>query len=123
MTDDAPRLAYKRQREHGYRIVHDGVEIGSVSLQERHTRNNALFWRWGVDVMPLMDHGGRPPSGEIDVDGDPASIDAGFHDALAAFKRGFAQWLAGIDPGKWRRNLEHKRIGQDRLRRLDADDA
>jgi hypothetical protein len=34
--------------------------------------------------MPLMDHGGRPPSGET------------FEAALEAFKAGFEEWLARI---------------------------
>lgn len=111
-----PPLAYKRMSENGYRITTDGVEIGSVSLQIRHSKSNQLFWSWGVDVMPIMDHGGRPPRGEIDVEDD--GIEAGFHEALEAFKAAFASWHAALDPALWEENLDHKRHGQERLRRL-----
>jgi hypothetical protein len=99
------------------RVLFDGVEIGSVSLQMRHTKGNALFWHWGVDIMPRMDHGGRPPSGEIGV--EDGNVEAGFHDALAEFKRAFTAWHAGLDPELWYENLEHKREGQERIRRYD----
>jgi hypothetical protein len=68
----------------GYRIKFDGVEVGSISRRHQHVENRN-YWRWGVDVMPLMDHGGRPP------DGDAES----FPEALAAFKAAFAACHAG----------------------------
>jgi hypothetical protein len=44
--------------------------------------------------MPLMDHGGRPPTGEAE------SLEA----ALQPFKTGFLEWHARIDPSTWQRN-------------------
>ena len=46
------------------------------------------YWHWCVDTVPLMDHGGNPPSGETD----------NFEDALAAFKAAFATWYATGPP-------------------------
>jgi hypothetical protein len=51
-----------------YRVVFDGVEIGSISLQTRHVEPIQTYWHWGIDVMPLLDHGGRP-SGDIEPSG------------------------------------------------------
>lgn len=66
-----------------------------------------MRWRWCVDTMPLMDHGGRPPSGEAES----------FETALADFKQAFTQWHASLPPDLWRENLEHKRAGAERWRR------
>lgn len=46
-----------------YRVKYEGVEIGSISKQYQHVEHRD-FWAWGIDSMPMMDHGGRPPSGE-----------------------------------------------------------
>jgi hypothetical protein len=54
-------LTYSQVSPDGYRIKFDGVEVGSVSKQVQHTTGRE-HWSWGVDVMPLMDHGGHPPS-------------------------------------------------------------
>ena len=46
-------------------IYDDGtgsLEVGSISEMTRHTKHNAVYWHWGVDTMPLMDHGGWVPS-------------------------------------------------------------
>ena len=59
---------------------------------------------WGVDIMPLMGHRGRPPSGDIEPPG-------GFDDALKAFKDAFTRWHATVPADVWRENLEHKRTG------------
>lgn len=88
-----------------YRVLFDGVEIGSIGRRTNHITNTD-YWHWGVDVMPLMDHGGRPPSG------DAASFEIGLHD----FKLAFTHWLASVLPEKWQENLEHKRSGQARAR-------
>ena len=105
------QLTHRRVSENGYRISTGGVEIGSVSLMQRHTKNMRPYWHWGIDVMPLMDHGGRPPQGDVD------NLEAGFHEALAAFKKAFTTWHAKIDPELWRENLDHKRDAAERLRR------
>ena len=63
-----------------------------------------------VDVMPLMAHGGRPPSGDIEPPG-------GFEDALRAFKEAFLRWRAAMPADVWTENLEHKRAGAERWRR------
>ena len=39
------------------------IEVGSISEASNHV-SKVTYWRWGVDVMPLMEHGGRPPSGQ-----------------------------------------------------------
>jgi hypothetical protein len=49
---------------------------------------------WGVDIMPLMDHGGRPPTG------DACSHDA----ALQAFRAAFFPWI-NDHAHDWARNL------------------
>ena len=41
-----------------YRVSFDGVEISSIALRTNHI-TNADYLHWGVDVMPIMDHGGR----------------------------------------------------------------
>ena len=93
-----------------YRVSTGGVEIGSISLQTRHLHRISTYWHWGVDIMPLMDHGGGAPSGDIEPP-------AGFEDALKAFKEAFTQWREGIPDDLWRENLEYMRAGQERLRR------
>ena len=64
--------------------------------------------------MPLMDHGGGVPRGDIELSG-------GFEDALKAFKEAFTEWRAGVPDGLWRENLEYKRAvksaGVDKLKR------
>jgi hypothetical protein len=54
-------LTYRQASPDGYRIKFDGVEIGSIARRHQHVQNRDI-WHWGVDAMPLMDHGGRPPS-------------------------------------------------------------
>ena len=47
-------------------IFYDGtgpLEVRSVSERTRHTKQSEVYWCWGVDTMPLMDHGGHVPSG------------------------------------------------------------
>ena len=34
------------------------VEVGSISERVRHVEPRDTYWHWGVDTMPLMDHGG-----------------------------------------------------------------
>jgi len=60
-----------------------GGEVGSISERTQHSQQNQIVWHWGVDIMPLMDHGEHPPSG------DAWSGDA----ALQAFKAAFFKWL------------------------------
>ena len=45
------------------------------------------MWHWGIGILPLMDHGGSPPSGDA----------WSFESALQAFKTAFIEWQAGID--------------------------
>jgi hypothetical protein len=49
------RGSYRLANTHppGYRIKFDGVEVGSISGRHHHV-DNRYYWRWGVDVMPLM---------------------------------------------------------------------
>ena len=63
--DDDRQLLLRQTSESPpcYRVRYEGVEIGTIS----ETVNNVTqitFWHWGVDTMPLMNHGGRPPSGQ-----------------------------------------------------------
>ena len=46
-----------------YRVKYDGVEIGSISKKHHHVEHRD-FWSWGIDNMPMMSHGGRPPCGK-----------------------------------------------------------
>ena len=57
------------------------VEIGSI--YEHSVLPFWSYWHWAVDTMPLMDYGGRPPSG------DTWSREG----ALRAFKAAFIRWV------------------------------
>jgi hypothetical protein len=105
-----PQLTYRQTVPNAYRVSADGAEIGSISLHTRHLHRIQTYWHWAVDIMPLMDHGGRPPSGDIEPPGS-------FEDALKAFKEAFTQWRAGIPDDLWRESLEHKRADQEHWRR------
>ena len=96
-----PQLTYRLTHDDPliYRVSFDGVEIGSISQLKRHVHPIKTYWHWGVGILPLMSHGGRPPNGDIEPPG-------GFEDALKAFKEAFAQWRAGIPDDLWRENLE-----------------
>ena len=48
--------------------------------------------------MPLMDHGGRPPSGQ-----------ALTLDDANAFRQAFFSWLDDLAPGVWERNRDYKK--------------
>ena len=83
-----------------YRVKYDGVEVGSISETSSHV-TKLTFWYWGVDTMPLMDHGGRPPSGQT------LTLD----DAKAAFRQAFPSWLDDLPPVVWERNRDYKKRG------------
>ena len=91
-----PDLTYRRVAAYGYRVKFDGVEIGSVSKRLQHVRQREL-WHWGIDTMPLMDHGGRPPRGDADT----------FAEALQAFKSAFLLWHGALPPGLRERTREY----------------
>ena len=100
--DDRPLLLHKtNESPPGYRVRYDGVEIGSISETVNHV-TKLTFWRWGVDTMPLMTHGGRPPSGQA------LTLD----DAKAAFRHAFFIWLDDLAPGVWERNRDYKRVSR-----------
>ena len=92
-----PRLAYRQTSTDGFRVSADGVEIGSVSRQHDHVHHGRTYWSWGVDTMPLMSHGGRPPSGEAET----------FEAALAAFKTAFVKWHGVLPAEQWMRTIEY----------------
>jgi hypothetical protein len=81
-----------------YRVKFDGVEIGSISKQHHHVEHRD-FWSWGIDTMPAMSHGGRPPMGEA----------ASFELAKTAFRDAFEKWKATLPPGQFEENLIYKR--------------
>ena len=56
--DDERHLYLRRANE----VKYDGVEAGSISETSSHM-TRLTFWQWDVDTLPLMHHGGRPPSG------------------------------------------------------------
>ena len=98
--DDDRQLLLRRANESppSYRVKYDGVEVGSISETSNHV-TKLTFWGWGVDTMPLMDHGGRPPSGQA------LTLD----DAKAAFRHALFIWLDGLKPGVWERNRDYKK--------------
>jgi hypothetical protein len=89
-----------------YRISFDGVEDGSIAKRTQHVQLND-YWHWGVATMPLMDHGGHPPSG------DAWSLEA----AMNAFKEAFTKWHAELPPGLWERNRDYIKHAAERWRK------
>ena len=86
----------------GYRSIFDGVEVGSISQRDRHTKSNEKYWRWGVDTMPLL--GGGEPSGET----------WSFEAAREAFRSAFFKWVNDLHPGDWQRNRDYKKAVEER---------
>ena len=85
-------LTYRQVTQNSFRVCADGVSIGTIS---RHTRaGRPAVWHWGVDRMPLMNPGRRPPSGEADS----------FEAAQEAFRPAFTAWHAALDPTVWENN-------------------
>ena len=83
-----------RVAAYGNRVKFDGVESGSVSRRQ-HVRQREL-WHCGIDTMPLMDHGGRPPSGDADT----------FAEAAVGLQARL-QWHGALPPGLWERNRDY----------------
>jgi hypothetical protein len=81
-----------------YRVKYDGVEIGSISKKHHHVEHRD-FWSWGIDTIPLMRHGGRPPRGEA----------RSFERAKKLFRQAFEEWKAGLPPGQLEEHLIYKR--------------
>jgi hypothetical protein len=95
-------LTYRQVTQNSFRVSADGVSIGSIS---RHTRaGRPVVWHWGVDTMPLMAPGRRPPFGDADS----------FEAAQEAFKSAFTAWHATLDPSLWENN--RSRIAASALR-------
>jgi hypothetical protein len=90
-----------------FRVLFEETEIGSISMHIRHGEPITTRWHWGVNVMPLMDHGGHVPSGDADT----------FEDALRDFKVAFTKWHAGLAPGLWKENRDHMKAGAERWRK------
>jgi hypothetical protein len=96
-------FTYRQVTQNSFRVSADGVSIGTIS---RHTRTGRpAVWHWGVDTMPLIDPGRRPPSGNAD------SFDA----AQEAFKTAFAAWHAALEPGRWENNRSRVAASAARL--------
>jgi hypothetical protein len=68
-------------------------------VSKRADINMRSHWHWGVDAMPLMDRGGRRPSGDTET----------FPAALEAFKLAFTHWHTGLPADLWQRNRDHIR--------------
>ena len=81
-----------------YRVKYDGVEIGSISKRNHHVEHRD-FWSWGIDNMPMMSHGGRPPCGEA----------RNFDQVKKLFQEAFEKWKDGLPPGQFEENLIYKR--------------
>jgi hypothetical protein len=81
-----------------YRVKCDGVEVGSISKKNHHVEHRD-FWSWGIDTMPLMSHGGWPPSGEA----------RSFDQAKKLFREAFEEWRGRLPPGQFEENLIYKR--------------
>lgn len=98
--DDERHLFLRRANDNPptYRVKYDGVEVGSISETSSHM-TRLTFWQWGVDTMPLMHHGGRPPSGQALT----------LADAQAAFRQAFFSWLDDLESGVWERNRDYKK--------------
>ena len=98
--DDERHLFLRRANDSppSYRVKYDGVEVGSISEASNHV-SKLTYWRWSVDMMPLLDQGGRPPSGQALTRAD----------AQAAFREAFLNWLDGLKPGEWERNRDYNK--------------
>jgi hypothetical protein len=90
-----------------YRVWFDDgsgeLEIGSIAERRRHTGHKDVFWTWGVDIMPLMDHGA---SGEVET----------FDLAIECFRDAFTSWLADVPAELWAKNRDYKRSSAERWR-------
>jgi hypothetical protein len=89
-----------------YRVAFDGIDVGSIARRYQHIEHS-FCWHWGVDTMPLMDHGGRPPSSDADT----------FEEALIAFKAAFTTWHAGFEQDLWKKNRDYIEHCAERWRR------
>jgi hypothetical protein len=98
----APYLSPIQYRHLPHQVRWRGDRFGRKRVSHMDGRE---YWRWGVDAMPLMDHGGRPPGGQAET----------FEAALEAFKAGFEEWLARIPAEVWELNRDHIKAG-DRWR-------
>jgi hypothetical protein len=98
--DDERHLFLRRANDSppSYRVKYDGVEVGSISETSNHV-SKLTYWRWSVDMMPLLDQGGRPPSSQALTRPH----------AQAAFREAFFNWLDELEPGLWKRNCDHKK--------------
>ena len=79
-------------------MKYDGIEVGSISETSHHV-TKLTFWSWGIDTMPLMDHGGRPLSGQ----------QLTLADAQAAFREAFFNRLDDLEPEVWESNRDYKK--------------
>ena len=108
-----PQLTYRltSTKRRGYRVSFEAwnrLDLAAAATRPPHQDLLALGNRHhAADRWP--DTGGdiEPPGG--------------FEDALKAFKEAFTQWREGIADDKWRENLEYKRAGQERWRRINWD--
>jgi hypothetical protein len=89
-----------------YRVKCDGVEIGSISKRHHHVEHRE-FWSWGIDTTPMMNHGGRPPTGEA----------RNFEQAKRLFQEAFEKWKEALPPGQFEENLIYKRDASSRRTR------
>lgn len=99
MTMVKSGLTYRSVNPDAFRVSFDGHRR-RLDLEAHGSRQaTGSLAPWGVDTMPLMDRGGRGPSGDADT----------FEIALAAFKAAFTKWPAALPPGLWETNRDYIR--------------
>jgi hypothetical protein len=104
-----PNLRRTNNDPPSFRVKYDGVEIGSISKRHHHVEHRD-FRSWGIDTMPLMSHGGRPPAGE-------AREARSFDQAKKLFKEAFEKWKTSLPPSQLEENLIYKRAAASRRAR------
>ena len=71
---------------------------------EAPARAKRELWHCGIDTMPLMDHGGRLPSGDADT----------FAEAAVGLQARL-QWHCALPPGLWEQNRDYIAGSRDEL--------
>jgi len=91
-------LTFRLASPDSYRIVSMALKSAPCRKRVSHL-DHQEHWHWGIDTMPMMDHGGRPPIGDA----------AKFAAALAAFKAAFCAGMPACPPTLGRRTASTSR--------------